>query len=89
VELLEEHRNIVRACSLCFPSGYNAPVVDEPKQTGILLVGQAPGSTEVTTRLPFTGPAGRRLMSWFERAGLSRGGLPFGAVPVLSGESEG
>jgi uracil-DNA glycosylase len=72
VELLEEHRNIVRACSLCFPSGDNAPVVDEPKQTGILLVGQAPGSTEVTTRLPFTGPAGRRLMGWFERAGLSR-----------------
>jgi uracil-DNA glycosylase len=72
VELLEEHRNLVRACSLCFPSGDNAPVVDEPKQTGILLVGQAPGSTEVTTRLPFTGPAGRRLMGWFERAGLSR-----------------
>jgi uracil-DNA glycosylase len=72
VELLEEHRSIVRACSLCFPSGSNAPVVDEPKQTGILLVGQAPGSTEVTTRLPFTGPAGRRLMGWFERAGLSR-----------------
>ena len=72
MELLEEHRNIVRACSLCFPSGDNAPVVDEPKQTGILLVGQAPGSTEVTTRLPFTGPAGRRLMGWFERAGLSR-----------------
>ena len=43
-----------------------------PKQTGILLVGQAPGSTEVTTRLPFTGPSGKRLMGWFERVGLSR-----------------
>ena len=70
--MLEEHRNVVRACSLCFPSGGNAPVVDVPKRTGILLVGQAPGSTEVTTRLPFTGPAGRRLTNWFERAGLSR-----------------
>ncbi|HEY0128886.1 MAG TPA: uracil-DNA glycosylase family protein [Rubrobacteraceae bacterium] len=46
--------------------------MDVPKRTGLLLVGQAPGSTEVTTRLPFTGPAGKRLMGWFERAGLSR-----------------
>jgi uracil-DNA glycosylase len=80
VELLEEHRNVVRACSLCFPSGGNAPVVDVPKRTGILLVGQAPGSTEVTTRLPFTGPAGRRLMGWFERAGLSRGEVYLSAL---------
>jgi len=72
VDLLEEHRDSVKACSRCFPSGANAPVVDVPKRTGLLLVGQAPGSTEVTTRLPFTGPAGKRLMGWFERAGLSR-----------------
>jgi len=72
VELLEEHRANVRACSRCFPSGGNAPVVERPKESRILLVGQAPGSTEVTTRLPFTGPAGKRLMSWFERAGVSR-----------------
>jgi uracil-DNA glycosylase len=72
VDLLEEHREAVRSCSRCFPSGDNAPVVDLPKRTGLLLVGQAPGSTEVTTRLPFTGPAGKRLMGWFERAGLSR-----------------
>lgn len=37
-----------------------------------MLVAQAPGSTEVVTRLPFTGPAGRRLMRWFERARISR-----------------
>ena len=72
MDLLEEHRDAVRACSRCFPSGDNAPVVDVPKRTRLLLVGQAPGSTEVTTRLPFTGPAGKRLMGWFERAGLSR-----------------
>lgn len=72
MEPLEEHRNVVRACSRCFPSGDNAPVVDVPKRTRLLLVGQAPGSTEVTTRLPFTGPAGKRLMGWFERVGLSR-----------------
>ena len=80
VELLEEHRAVVRACSLCFPSGDNAPVVDVPKRTGILLVGQAPGSTEVITRLPFTGPAGKKLMGWFERAGLARGEVYLSAL---------
>ncbi len=72
VEALEEHRERVRACSSCFPSGDNAPVVDLPKRAGILLVGQAPGTTEVTTRLPFTGPSGKRLMAWLEQAGVSR-----------------
>jgi uracil-DNA glycosylase len=80
VESLEEHRNVVRACSLCFPLGDNTPVVDEPKQTGILLVGQAPGPTEATTRRPFTGRAGKRLMGWFERAGLSRGEVHLSAL---------
>jgi uracil-DNA glycosylase len=72
MELLEEHRDRVRACSRCFPSGDNAPVVDVSKESRILLVGQAPGSTEVTTRLPFTGPAGKRLVSWFGQAGVLR-----------------
>ncbi|MBA4116817.1 MAG: uracil-DNA glycosylase [Rubrobacter sp.] len=80
MDLLTEHRNRVRACSLCFPTGGNAPVVDLPKCTGILLVAQAPGSTEVVTHLPFTGPAGERLMCWFERAVLSREDVYLSAV---------
>jgi len=80
VELLEEHRANVRACSLCFPSGGNTPVVELSKNSRILLVGQAPGSTEVMTRLPFSGPAGKRLMTWFERAGLSREDVYLSAV---------
>ncbi|MEJ7872982.1 MAG: uracil-DNA glycosylase family protein, partial [Rubrobacteraceae bacterium] len=54
--------------------------MDLPKRTGILLVAQAPGATEVVTRLPFTGPAGKRLMGWFERAGLSREDVYLSAV---------
>jgi uracil-DNA glycosylase len=72
VEALERHREKVRGCSRCFPGGGNAPVVDEPKEVGVLLVGQAPGLTEVSTRLPFTGPAGRRLEGWLAEAGVSR-----------------
>lgn len=57
---------------MCFPKGGNAPVADLPKRVRVMLVGQAPGITEVTTRLPFTGPAGRRLEGWLARAGISR-----------------
>jgi hypothetical protein len=67
VEALERHEELVRACSLCFPGGGNAPVVDVPKDVRVLLVAQAPGLTEVLTRLPFTG---RRERGW--KAGLRR-----------------
>ena len=46
--------------------------MDLSKRTRVLLVGQAPGATEVTRGLPFVGPAGRRLEGWFERVGISR-----------------
>ena len=45
-----------------------------------MLVAQAPGSTEVVTRLPFTGPAGKRLTGWFERAGMSREEIYLSAI---------
>ena len=77
---LVEHRKLVKSCSRCFPSGDNAPVVDLPKRSRIMLVAQAPGATEVRTGLPFTGPAGKRLMAWFEQAGLSREEVYLSAV---------
>src|SRR3712207_1053754 len=69
---LEEYRRGVLACSRCFSEGGNAPVMDLPKRSKVLLVAQAPGSTEIVTRLPFTGPAGKTLERWFGRAGVSR-----------------
>ena len=72
MEALVRHREAVRACARCFPAGGNAPVVDVPKRVRVLLVAQAPGLTEVETRSPFTGPAGRRLEGWFREAGVSR-----------------
>ena len=80
MESLERHAELVRGCSLCFPGGGNAPVVDVPKETRVLLVGQAPGLTEVSTRQPFTGPAGGRLEGWFEEAGISRGEVYLSAL---------
>ena len=72
VKDLEEHGELVRSCSRCFPSEGNSPVVDVAKRTRVLLVAQAPGTTEASRGLPFVGPSGRRLEGWFERAGISR-----------------
>ena len=55
-------------------------MVDAPKDVGVLLVGQAPGLTEVSTRLPFTGPAGRRLEGWLAETGVSRGEIYLSAL---------
>ena len=83
LRMLEEHRAGVVSCARCsaveMPGGV-APVVDLPKRVRAMLVAQAPGSTEVVTRRPFTGPAGKRLMGWFERAGMSRGEIYLSAI---------
>ena len=82
LRMLEEHRAGVLTCMRCFPGlpGAAAPVVDVPKRVRAMLVAQAPGSTEVVTRRPFTGPAGKRLSGWFERAGVSREEIYLSAV---------
>ncbi|GAC1649079.1 MAG: hypothetical protein NVS4B3_05550 [Gemmatimonadaceae bacterium] len=36
-----------------------------------MLIGQAPGKTEISAQRPFTGRAGRTLFHWLARAGLS------------------
>jgi uracil-DNA glycosylase len=50
----------------------NAPVVDVVKDVRVLFVGQGSGLTKIARRLPFTGPAGRRLDGWFFEAVVSR-----------------
>ena len=58
VRLLEEHRSNVRACSRCFSSGGNAPVVDRCQEQQNSTRGSGPGGNGgYTTWLPFTGPA--------------------------------
>ncbi|PLS83223.1 MAG: uracil-DNA glycosylase [Actinobacteria bacterium] len=80
--MLREHRADVLSCARCSPAipGGVAPVVDVPKKVRAMLVAQAPGATEVVTQSPFTGPAGKRLMGWFERAGTSREEIYLSAI---------
>ena len=49
-----------------FLSGNGSP------QAKAMLVGEAPGQTELVTKLPFTGQAGKELDNELEQAGLSR-----------------
>lgn len=42
-----------------------------------MIVGQAPGVVEVTTRVPFSGRAGAELRRWLGRAGIAADALPY------------
>ncbi|RYL94788.1 uracil-DNA glycosylase [Sporolactobacillus sp. THM7-4] len=43
-----------------------------PTCAEIMLVGEAPGETEITTGVPFSGRAGKELMGFLKRLGLTR-----------------
>lgn len=42
-----------------------------------MIIGQAPGIVELTTRLPFSGRAGAELRRWLARAGIGEEDLPY------------
>jgi uracil-DNA glycosylase len=62
----------MRACRRCVEAGYSiAPgaVFSGPATADVMIVGQAPGVTEVEAGRPFNGPSGRRLFGWLARVG--------------------
>ena len=62
----------LRACRLCLEAGYSvAPgaIFSHPPQARVMLIGQAPGITEVEAQRPFNAGSGRRLFRWLEQAG--------------------
>ncbi|HEX6050714.1 MAG TPA: uracil-DNA glycosylase family protein [Gemmatimonadaceae bacterium] len=70
--LLEEHTRALRACRRCaFADPAVLPVTSGARTPLAMLVGQAPGKTEVVDRRPFAGRAGRTLFRWFAEAGIS------------------
>ncbi|HEV8192242.1 MAG TPA: uracil-DNA glycosylase family protein [Ktedonobacterales bacterium] len=73
------HQNI-RACRLCVLAGYLAEantVAGTRGQLGdrVMVVGQAPGHLSVERGTPFSGPGGRILDQWLQRAGFAPGAL--------------
>lgn len=68
------------ACRNCQIAGYLAqsnPVAGFRGRIGnrVLLVGQAPGRLSVLKNEPFSGPGGRMLETWLQRAGFAPGAL--------------
>jgi uracil-DNA glycosylase family 4 len=70
VEVL--HRQIL-SCRLCQDAGFienAAPVVWGRQSDRMMLIGQAPGITEVEARRPFWGRAGKELFRWMKSMGI-------------------
>jgi uracil-DNA glycosylase len=66
----------MRACHRCVDAGFGmtaGAVFSGPAPAPLMLVGQAPGVTEVQAKRPFNASAGRRLFQWLSEAGLEEG----------------
>ena len=69
--LLEAHAKSLSACRRCtFADPLVLPVVSSSRQPLAMLVGQAPGKTEVVDRRPFAGRAGKTMFRWFAEVGI-------------------
>lgn len=73
MESLDLLHTRILACRVCQDTGHietAAPVVSGRAGNRIMLIGQAPGQTELTKRRPFAGPAGRVLFGWTRSIGI-------------------
>ncbi|HEX5072788.1 MAG TPA: uracil-DNA glycosylase family protein [Gemmatimonadaceae bacterium] len=69
--LLDAHAAALAACRRCtFDDANVLPVISSAREPRAMLVGQAPGKTEVVDRRPFAGRAGRTLFRWFASIGI-------------------
>ena len=62
----------MRACRLCLEAGYQivpGAVMQGRPSARVLLIGQAPGVTEVEAKRPFNAGSGRKLFSWLSEVG--------------------
>lgn len=68
----------ILSCRLCQEYGYLPlahPIVSGRVTDRMLVIGQAPGHRSVAKDTPFSGPGGRILQKWLERAGFPSGYL--------------
>ena len=67
---LDEHSARLAQCRRCTLGTGVVPIVSRSRAPKAMLVGQAPGQTEIGGGRPFAGRAGRTLFRWLARAGL-------------------
>jgi uracil-DNA glycosylase len=62
----------MRGCRRCLDAGYSitpGAVFTGRAEAEVMLIGQAPGVTEVEAKRPFNAGSGRRLFQWLSEAG--------------------
>ena len=72
MDSLSQLRAEMKACRLCLEAGHDItpPAIFRGQATAsVLLIGQAPGVTEVEAGRPFNASSGRRLFQWLGQAG--------------------
>ena len=67
---LEQHSVALSGCRRCGLDAEVVPILSEARAPHVMLVGQAPGKSEISDRRAFAGRAGRTLFRWLERAGV-------------------
>jgi uracil-DNA glycosylase family 4 len=73
VERLKELHERMRDCRRCFEAGYDIhpkAIFSGKHGARIMIIGQAPGITEVEAGRPFNAGSGTRLFQWLADAGL-------------------
>jgi len=68
----DEFQQEMRACRVCLEAGYRivpGAIFSHPSVSRVMLIGQAPGVTEVEAQRPFNAGSGKRLFRWLEKAG--------------------
>ncbi|MGD8585802.1 MAG: uracil-DNA glycosylase family protein [Chloroflexota bacterium] len=69
---LERLHERMRVCRLCLDAGHNitpGAVFTGQASARVMVIGQAPGVTEVAAKRPFNASSGRRLFQWLGDAG--------------------
>jgi uracil-DNA glycosylase len=74
MDAIDSLHRLILGCTLCQDEGFidrAAPVVAAWHGARMMLIGQAPGVTELEVRRPFAGRAGRVLFGWMASIGIS------------------
>ncbi len=69
---LQQLQTTMRGCRICLEAGYDivpGAVFQGNSGARAMIIGQAPGVTEVEAKRPFNASSGRRLFQWLGEAG--------------------
>ena len=62
----------MKGCQKCLDEGFHivpGAIFSGPESARVMIIGQAPGVTEVEAKRPFNAGSGKRLFDWLDRAG--------------------